>query len=504
MNILIVDDEAIIRKGLERAIGQFDGFRVVGTADDGESALEWLKSADAPPDLIITDIFMQYIDGLEFIERVSGQYPHIRCAILSGHGEFHLAQKAIDLKVCRYITKPVEPPELFSVLDGIREEIRKERTRYADPLRMEQLTANATLYVRDKLLSDLLEGRLVSASELRDFAGCFPFSLDAHFVGGVVRVCKYGMDLSQRDMLLYSVAVKQLFTEVVLSGTAGFVMIKETGTLVFGTRGAQPDWEALDSFGSLAESVLGIPIAFETGETAHGLLELQPSLAGAVDRLESRINEHFFFPLEQVQQLRLAARAGDIEEMRVAAHAFIHTLLEHNFGMELVLQGFYKLIESMEGLLGQLDIECPKPPQLLHLPLPSVVDYMEKWLDSCISLCGRLKPRPGSDMVHKVMVHMEENYADHSLSLNSLAERVSVHPNYLTHMFRKQTGLSCMQFLARLRMEKAKLLLHEPDLKICEIADRVGYGNPLYFSSYFKKWVGVNPTDYKDGLGTYA
>ncbi|UUZ84955.1 helix-turn-helix transcriptional regulator [Paenibacillus sp. P26] len=104
----------------------------------------------------------------------------------------------------------------------------------------------------------------------------------------------------------------------------------------------------------------------------------------------------------------------------------------------------------------------------------------------------------------KVAAHLEEHYAEAALTLQQLAELAGVHPNYLTQTFRKITGLSCMQYLARLRMEKAKALLHQTDLKICDIAERVGYENPLYFSDYFKKWVGVNPSDYKDGMGSYA
>jgi len=105
-------------------------------------------------------------------------------------------------------------------------------------------------------------------------------------------------------------------------------------------------------------------------------------------------------------------------------------------------------------------------------------------------------------IVAKVKAYMEENYGNFHLSLQQLADVAGVHPNYLTQVFRKHTGLSCIQYLAKLRMEKAKQLLHGTDLKICEIAERVGYENPLYFSSYFKKRVGMNPSDFKEEFGS--
>ncbi|WP_248930092.1 response regulator [Paenibacillus hamazuiensis] len=420
MNIMIVDDESIIRNGLARAIGEFAGFRVVGTADDGESALEWLKTASILPDLIITDIFMQYIDGLDFIEQVSVMYPDIKFVILSGHGEFHLAQKAIHLKVCRYITKPAETGELYSVLSGMKEELDKNRSKQLDLLRREQLAANAALYIRDKLLSDLLEGRLISREELSDFAGCFPFSLNDPILGGVIRLLKIGQDLTQRDVLLYGVAVKQLFSEAVLSQMKGFAMMKEIDTLIFGIlpENFENALGVVMRFPDLSENVLGVPVALELGEEAGGLLHLKSSVAAALRRMEERISRRIRSePEERAQE-----------------------------------------IASYSG-------------------------------------------KPHSALVDKVIKHMNDHYGNRSLSLQQLAAQAEVHPNYLTQAFRRHTGLSCMQFLARLRMERAKELLHGTDLKICEIAERVGYDNPLYFSTYFKKWVGKNPSAYKeDGL----
>lgn len=271
MNILVVEDEQTIRKGIEKAITQLnDEFRVLSTEDDGETALQWLEKAEILPDLIITDIYMQFMDGIELIEQVNSRYPGITCAILSGHEDFRLAQKAIDLKVCRYITKPVQPAELHGILSTIREDIMKARLRYASQHAGKPSSVNTESYVREKLISAVTKTSVTS------------------------------------------------------------------------------------------------------------------------------------------------------------------------------------------------------------------------------------------DIVDKVAAYIEQHYYDYSLTLQSLADVVSLHPNYLTQMFRKQTGLSCMQYLAKTRIEKAKQLLNNTDLKIAEIARKVGYENPLYFSSYFKKWVGKNPSDYKEESGSYA
>lgn len=503
MNILIVDDEAIIRKGLEKAIGRFEGCLVLGSADDGETALQWLEQADKLPDLMITDIFMQFIDGLELIEQVGRLYPDIKCAILSGHEEFHLARKAIDLKVCRYISKPVETAELYSILSEIRTEIVLERTRRSDLLKMEKLATHSGYYVRDKLLLDLLDGRLVSASELSDFAGCFPFALNEPFIGGIIRICKFGVDLSARDMLLYSVAVKQLFMEAVLSQVNGFVVIKDTGTLVYGIAPG-PESEALSGFAALSESVLGVAVALDTGLKQRGLLQFQESVAEAAERLERQINADYEYPHEQERSLRMLLRTGGIGGMDEAAAAFMRRLIEKSAATAILYQGCYRLVASVEALFQELGADCPKPPLLTQHSLPADMAKVERWLLECGESRQAAKTQRRSELVDRVVAYMQENYGEVSLSLQHLAELVSVHPNYLTQTFRKHTGLSCIQYLTRMRMEKAKELLQHNELKIYEIAERVGYENPLYFSSYFKKWVGVHPTGYKDRQSEHA
>ncbi|MEW9673003.1 response regulator [Ammoniphilus sp. 3BR4] len=504
MNILIVDDEPIILNGLKRLIGEWEGFRVVGCADDGETALEWLQGSDVLPDLILTDIFMQYIDGLDLIEQVNRLYPGVKCVILSGHGEFHLAQKAIDLKVSRYITKPVDPSELFSFLETIRAELQTEKKQRLDLLKREQFVADAALYVRDKLLFDLLEGRLLSEEELSEFANFFPFSVNEPFTPGVVRLLESKADLTGRSVLLKTVAVKQLFLETFLTNSRGFVMIKDTRTLVFGMQLDPGVRKEVEDFSILTEHVLGIQIAMAMGETEKGLLTLRSTITDLYEKLESRKAENFIYPFEQERKLRLALRMGKQSSLTQADAEFMDCLLNGNPSMESILQGLYKLLESVSSLFKEMGVPCPSYPPLSQVPVSTAVDRMKKWLQACMDQQQMHKSQDTVEAIDKVTMYMHEHYGDASLSLQQLADLVSLHPNHFTQLFRKNTGLSCMQFLAQLRMDKAKELLHQSDLKIGEIAERVGYENPLYFSAYFKKWVGLNPSEYKERLRTDA
>ncbi|WP_256257360.1 MULTISPECIES: response regulator [unclassified Paenibacillus] len=129
MKVIIVEDVKIVRETLARHIAWHSlGFELAGLSENGEQALELIgRDPEHPPDLLVTDIGMPVMDGLELIRRVREQYPATRCIILSGLGEFHHAQEAIKLGVTDYVLKPVDIEELTAIVTRVAESIREER-----------------------------------------------------------------------------------------------------------------------------------------------------------------------------------------------------------------------------------------------------------------------------------------------------------------------------------------------------------------------------------------
>ncbi|WP_010277924.1 response regulator transcription factor [Paenibacillus senegalensis] len=504
MQIMIVEDEDLIRRGLERVINRIEGVEVIAAADDGESALQWLEACEQLPDLIITDIFMQFVDGLELVAEINRRYPGIRCALLSGHDDFKLAQRAIHLKVCRYLVKPVNEQEISQFLAEIRQEMEQERLSHeSNLLAWEQAHMNDKKHVMDKLLLDLLENRLASVKDISDFSGYFPFDLEqVKLAGGIIQIRKSDPGYSQRDLLLYSIAVKQLFAEAVLSDNAGFVILKDSCTLVFGLQNKSLELveEALLRFSELSSYMLGIPIVFGVGGETKKLIEFREIIGSAYDKLGAVKDYVRLYPEEIVQQLRLSLRMGDKQKACGYAKELIDKIAAISTDADFLLQSFYRVIDSVQELLEELRQTRVEAPRMAGLSSLELIQNMQKWITAVANGMILEGKSPQNQLVAQVIAFMEENYHDSELSLHRLADIGYVHPNYLTQVFRKHTGLSCMQYLARLRMEKAKQLLAQENLKIGQIAERVGYGNQLYFSSYFKKWTGQTPSDYKEGL----
>ena len=152
--VFLVDDEIVIREGIRNSFPwEENGFTLVGEAPDGELALQTMQ--DVKPDILITDIRMPFMDGMQLCEAVSHTMPWVQIVILSGYDDFTYAQQAISLGVKEYLLKPVSAQELLEVLERIAGRIREERRAQADLLRIKRQLASSSAFLREKLLSDV-------------------------------------------------------------------------------------------------------------------------------------------------------------------------------------------------------------------------------------------------------------------------------------------------------------------------------------------------------------
>ena len=155
--VFLVDDEIVIRENIRSSFPwEASGFTLVGEAPDGEIALQTMQ--DVKPDILITDIRMPFMDGMQLCEAVSHTMPWVQIVILSGYDDFAYAQQAISLGVKEYLLKPVSAQELLEVLERIAGRIREERRAQADLLRIKRQLASSSAFLREKLLSEALSG----------------------------------------------------------------------------------------------------------------------------------------------------------------------------------------------------------------------------------------------------------------------------------------------------------------------------------------------------------
>jgi len=399
MRILIVDDESGVRQMMADTVRRFDDEYEVEEAEDGEEALRIL---DETFDLVITDIRMPGMDGVELASIIRERYPDIIMFMLTGYAEFEYARAAIRSSVSDYLLKPVS-------VQALREAIAK-----------------AADIVRERK-----EARRIN--RLREMA----------------LLEKRGQDLLYELPLPYY--DEWMFPDYDTVGIISFVIedAEEGGTVRFAVKNVLSD--VLGGF--------GVPLIFVEGSHLTCVLFLKDGHK----------------PLEEI-----ASRCAD------AVRAILRRTIRAGIGGEA------KRLSEVSGLywrsLKQLGIDRPAVPEAGEGAVGGGAEAAD----------GRIEPREGMHHLIRQTIHILETEYDQDLTLSGLAERLYLNPNYLSTLFKSETGTTFTQALLRIRMEKAKELLRTTKLKIYEVGSRVGYADSAHFSRVFKNHENMSPYEYRE------
>ncbi|CAG5092205.1 Response regulator containing CheY-like receiver domain and AraC- domain [Thermobacillus xylanilyticus] len=395
MRILIVDDESGVRQMMADTVRRFDDSYEVEEAEEGEEALRML---DESFDLVITDIRMPGMDGVELASRIRERYPDIIIFMLTGYAEFEYARAAIRSNVSEYLLKPVS-------VQALREAIAKAADTVRGRKEAERISRLREMALLEKRVQDLL----------------------------------YELPLPYYD--------EWMFPEYDAVGVLSFVIedAEEGGTIRFAVKNVLGD--VLSGF--------GVPLVFVEGSHLTCVLFLKDGHASPED---------------------IASRCAD------AVRATLRRTIRAGIG------GVAKQLSEVSGLywrsLKQLGIDRPA--------VPIAGDGTEQGTD------GMLEPRGEMHHLIRQTIHILETEYDQDITLSGLAERLYLNPNYLSTLFKNETGTTFTQALLRIRMEKAKELLRTTKLKIYEVGSRVGYADSAHFSRVFKNHENMSPYEYRE------
>ncbi len=396
LKIVIVDDEPKIRRGLKGLIDNMQlEMQVVGEAEDGEMALEVAK--DLRPDILLVDICMPFLNGLQFIEKLKSVVKDCIIIVITGHDEFAYAQKAIKLQVFDYLLKPVFGEQLMAVLERAQEQLVNLRLQDQYLSWANQETQKNLPLLREAFCKDWVKGQLSAeyiVSQLKFL------QLDLPAVSGVM-VLKVAGQFTRgqllkdwdRDLLLFS--IQNIFREILEQWQPHIMFHDDVDNLVVIT-----------------------PI-----ENLSEWYELSRSLQQLVE--------------ENLQQVVIIAQRPVIDVVTGIATAYQESISELN----------RKASYTPIVLLSQK--------------------------------------------------HIETYYYKEDLSLQELADHIQISPTYLSRLLKNEIGVSFIEYLIQVRVEKAIQIMSDPMVKLYEVAQRVGYNNQHYFSTAFKKVVGLSPAEYR-------
>lgn len=491
INVMIVDDEYIVREDIKTILDwEEQGFHICCEATNGRQGLEYFRRYR--PGLILADIKMPVMNGLEMAEKILELDPQAQFILLTAFDEFDFARRAMRLGISRYLLKHEIDPQVLCELLG---EIRSQ-SGDTEKSRWERTEA----FVRDLILGTAAAGDPSEKSlELPSGEGCGIYSFLLFQGDGTVtaqevqklaarRSEAYSAGLILEDGGVYTV----LFACRTPSELVYYHSVSEYINELRGVvGGGLPDvalserWRKLEAVrevyrrtrASLETAVFhkerGRIIQGESAcsrEIDHaGLYQF---IMQAKSRLSSRDYEQLYFESEAyVLEECVPQRRAD--QFRLWKAFLIGLLEEHNE------KHFYLAPSCLDGLKGQGD---------------TVYDFLER-LRRAASLLAQSSRGNLSRPMRKAVAYITEQY-NRAITLEDVAEQIGMSAVYTGQIFKKEMGIPFKQYLAQVRVERAKELLQSGDYRIYEVAQMVGYQTTQYFCNVFKKATGISPAEY--------
>ncbi|MCR2802487.1 response regulator transcription factor [Paenibacillus soyae] len=510
IKVLIVDDEPKQREGLRAVIDwQSYGFTVMDTAANGNEALD--KYKEIRPDLVIADIRMPGMDGLQLAGKLRAMDNKLHILILSGYADFDYAKKAMAHRADGYLMKPVDEDELVDYLTRIKEQI--ERERYAE--RWQQAT---TEWGREAFIRSLLNGAAEEKGSLEQ---------EAEHLG--LRWSSYQvllLSVHQNDDELdadVQAGLQRLLTELFERPGRGYVFTNQSkiGVLL-----KEPilSVEKDEIYKEIQRELQKSDTEFSVsiGPKVHSLSEIASSYAAARDLNK----KHFFIGDGQLlcpdmdqtgeqaaaaeqsrstetckEQLYYALEVGNKETMQALLRQTGQSLMAQGYGEGEIKRRFVELLTSIlgKGLKQSPQLQSRSEEYSDYIAeiykvrtLQGVYDKAGHFLEQMMSQLSE----GGNHREVKMMLDLiHRNFSD-NLKLETLSGIFNYNSAYLGKLFKNVTGEYFNTYLDKVRIEKAKALLEE-GMKVYQVAEKVGYTNVDYFHTKFRKYVGTSPSAYR-------
>lgn len=491
--VLVVEDDVLIRRVYPVVINwERLGFYIAGMVDNGIEALEFLRKD--PVDVVMTDICMPLLNGIELAGEIKTRYPGIKTVILSAYSEFDYARKAIDYGVYSYLLKENEFHEVSECFRRIKEDLDRERaelsgkwdmcdpsvffTRISEHKREQGKPGAKPGWILGEVVWD--EPSLVTRQQEEEIIGEIREELEQNLNGALF---PYGM--------------KKLFL---------FDEKKEEEGYIYFLREAE---EAEAAF-----SIYWYGTVHNESQTAAGAAKLKLWQKGHFFLAGRRIiKEPMHIGSEGIKEILTVSerekKAKQLSDAMDSGSAKAVEWVIRQLGKELcnssyrredilfLVKGIYlelmrydKDTENIKKRIGQMD-NCATFQRLQEVLQEACYETMEEKEKS---------KENGRAIVRNAAAYIREHYRE-PLTLRQMAEYCHVHPNYFSYLFLEETGINFIDMLTELRLKEACRMLCETDKKIYEIAEETGYHKPRYFSDLFKKKMGCTPFEYREKYG---
>lgn len=517
--VFFVEDEIAIREGIRDNVDwSAHGFEFSGEASDGELALPLLQTIK--PDVLITDIRMPFMDGLQLSQIVRDRLPSTKIIILSGHDEFAYAQKAIKLGVFEYLLKPVSVQDLHAVLGKAADALEQEqRERQALQTLQDQVEEHRAA-LRERFLLKLVTG---AAAPLEAIERSQALGLD--LVAGcylVVLLRIESRDPSDRMNLEAQQRIHQQVAALVENHPDVHLLRKDPGDLVLLLKGLAPEHLTAERdhlLEQIRQQVAGFQCELVAGSGTPQLriAEICHSYLDAVDNLRASAGDRGAYPDDGSDKDDLLGvdrsavedflRTGTADDFGAFYEAFSRPLGPTALASPVVKSYVFtdmvlaaaKLVDELGGDVDQVIPELGSIGKVLATinTADQLRERVRAVLGSALAFRDNRVGRHYDDVIRQAQAYIDSRFSDPALALNDVAIRVNLSACHFSAVFSQETGRTFKEYLTEIRIKKAKELLRTTALKAFEIGYQVGYNDPHYFSHVFHKNTGLTPMEFR-------
>lgn len=526
VRLFVVDDEMDIRKNvIEKINWGANDILVCGQASNGREALELIE--EAAPDILMVDIRMPIMDGLELTEYLSKFKPNIKTIILSGYDDFSYAQRALKIGAFDYLLKPCKAREILSAVIKAKLSIENEKNRENLFLSAKLQLNEAMPLAKEKFLAQLIHNELFDLDYISEKFQKFAITLSpSNAIAIVIRIFDLSVCLrnnpedsfhSKRMEIKNSIHETISFRHnfEVFGDSDDFVVILNEPDDKSLTQIADTLKNRLNSFlqtditigiGRNYKDITSLYLSFnEAKEAVKAGFFLGSNLVIRFDDIENMYKSSVPYPVEiekkLLECLGLTHRNKDLEMYFID---FFHLLGIGSIPKDYIIKACISLLLSAYKLCVERNADTSDifGPGLTYLDEIYNLHNLDQLKDKVWEILSKidnvlLNKKSNNRVVSMATKYIRENFKN-DLSLEIIAHEVYVTPNYLSMLFKNTLGINFVGYLNKIRVEKACELLKDMRYKTYEIAETVGYKDEKYFSYVFKKVTGFTPSQYRN------
>ncbi|EGO64760.1 response regulator [Acetonema longum] len=532
-SLMIAEDEQLERQALRFIVGKHcPDIQIVGETGDGADAVQ--IASEQAPDIILMDVRMPEINGLEAAKNIRAILPDTMIIMLTAFDEFSYAKQALAFGAMDYLLKPLKPADLVRTLQATAAKVQEIRQKRQEEARLRHSLQEALPVIQMSFVYDLVFREIQDLPHLKERAAFLGLKADAGVVMAVDIDNFY--QVSHRESELRKQLIKQNVFRQIVAVTGGSALVTPFGSdsvivLLSSMMPASPDLgkeAVLPVAAQIRDAVSrnqGISITIGIGRWYQDLRHMHKSYLEAVHAQRQRFflgdnqiihvddvphpeTGPFYYPFHYERVMMDKVRCGDRKQAKEALRQLLKELLASQAGMEAVKACMLELLivlsrSAVEGgaNLEQLTLlnvdrinqltRCSSGEQMHYWMLDSLDRFLDNMLENRNSMNVRL--------VNRASEYIRQN-CQRNVSLEEVAKLVHLSPFYFSRLFKQEKGCNFVDFLTRMRVDKAKRMLQNAEHTIVRIAAASGYQDASYFCRVFRQEVGMTPTQYRSQL----